>query len=358
MKARAVRTYEEFRRLIPDTYIKKRAEHYGEFKMAVGKELQRFRNNGNVPPTRTEKDRHQRWQNWLAEVEFDISADTIKNFDDDIVYALARGQSTGENALAAYYRLHAHLADLSFAENIDKLVFNKTLREKGIVVFEATPGMRAQSAESGSEKVAENPACFWGLYPVEAKAVLREICSFSLFDRQPPRTGGDVAIFLEVSALSTPDENGRRYGFGELVVRLLFTGKDVSSLEYNSWYNRERNLSEGKFAKLFGSGSDTSMRLRSEPGYLDGRYEILEQGHFLKIRSIENEIEFLAQLEFNKQEKSLVYADGESLASDTKAALISLIESEQYGESNHLLGWLVLNVHKYQIKPVCEKVGV
>lgn len=206
--------------------------------------------------------------------------------------------------------------------------------------------------------VAENPACLWRLYPVEAKAVLREICSFSLFDRQPPRTGGDVAIFLEVSALSTPDENGRRYGFGELVVRLLFTGADVSSIEYNSWFNRERILEEGKFAKLRGSGSDASMRLRSEPGYLDGRYEILEQGHFLKIRSIENKIEFQAQLEFNKREKSLVYADGESLASDTKTALISIIESEQYGESNHLLGWLVLNVHKYQIKPVREQVGV
>ncbi len=333
----------ELRDLLLATYNTK-GKSFKEFKETVGKcALHEFKGQ-------------RRYEDLPKLLKETIGYEYVGNADRGLagrVEALSAGQAAANDVAFALYLLFLKLPEFHHhVAKIEEALFGVDHSTGKIKTIKSVLDWEPQKL------VAENPACFWGLYPVEAKAVLREMCSFSLFDRQPPRTGGDVAIFLEVSALSTPDENGRRYGFGELVVRLFFTGKDVSSLEYNSWYNRERNLAEGKFVKLFGSGSDASMRLRSEPGYLDGRYEILEQGHFLKIRSIDNDIEFQAQLEFNKNEKSLIYADGEGLVSDTKAALISLIESEQYGESNHLLGWLVLNVHKYQIKPVREQVGV
>ncbi len=128
-------TYSNFKKRIPDDYKLKRKPNYGEFRVEVGKQAIRFRDE-YLPATNNEKDRHARWLSWIEQITFDENWDFIKEVDDDIVNDLARGQRAGEYAIALYYRFHSILDNHSFADAIDELVFEKPLREYGVAIFD------------------------------------------------------------------------------------------------------------------------------------------------------------------------------------------------------------------------------
>lgn len=209
---------------------------------------------------------------------------------------------------------------------------------------------------SKPEQTATNcEKAFWGLKLDVGNTVpmLSEMYSFELLDRQRPRSGGDVDVCLKVSVDPTPDEDGYYFGFGELAVQLEIKPNDVGRVFFNSYFARERLIGENCKVELKGSDWRARMVFRSNTGgYLEGRFELDDEEYYFKIASIDQPIEFGAKLKFNKNKKSLVDIEGREISSDTKRALISLIENEKYAESDNILGWLVLSVQNYSVVPM------
>ena len=96
---------------------------------AIGKELSKHLlklNANNQTVT-------ERWKSWLFEIEEIASKPSLYNFytekgaDRDLANFIAKlkNPGSGDPALAAafYYRLHYHVADLSFAKRVDDKVF-------------------------------------------------------------------------------------------------------------------------------------------------------------------------------------------------------------------------------------------
>lgn len=134
-------SYSDFKEKIPEKYrIPKgpnKGANVGEFRELVGREAKRFRGK-HMKTTGKEKDRHGRWLDWIEGVEFDDEDAwrIIEKIDDAIICDLEHKQRDIEFYIAVYYRFHSILKDMSFADNIDDVVFDKPLRDRGKPVFE------------------------------------------------------------------------------------------------------------------------------------------------------------------------------------------------------------------------------
>lgn len=139
MNAIPRKSYLKFRRDIPAQFrITKGSEkgnRVAEFREAVGEQVLRFKHEYMTITGHTDH-RDGRWRAWLMDVPFDDDIRKIvEKINDSTVSGLKDKQSNIELYVAIYYRFHAVLEDMSFADAIDRLVFGNPLSEKGRSVF-------------------------------------------------------------------------------------------------------------------------------------------------------------------------------------------------------------------------------
>lgn len=142
MRAVPKKTYVEFRNQIPKTFRittgPEKGSQVADFREIVGKQAKEFRRD-HMPRKGNAAGRHDRWLQWIQDVQFDdASWEVIREIDDDTISYLETKQPNIEFYIAVYYRLHAFLDDPSYASKIDELVFAGSLKEQGDPVFVAT----------------------------------------------------------------------------------------------------------------------------------------------------------------------------------------------------------------------------
>ncbi|MGX1499828.1 hypothetical protein ACSSV1_004888 [Labrenzia sp. MBR-25] len=215
---------------------------------------------------------------------------------------------------------------------------------------EAIASLRSKGQPFGDQKS-------WLLHTVGEELKLGDMCSFSLFELDGARSDDELSLFLEVSALSAPDENGYRYGFNKLIVRLNFEGRHKPLLAFNLSFLKQTKVAENCHAILMDSGQVRRMCLSAKSGYLDGRFDFREMGHFFRLGPLSEPIDFSGQLTFNCLEESLVYRDGKPLPSANKSRLMALVNSERHSDADSVFGWRVLCDQKYSVRPNADGFG-
>lgn len=133
------KSYSEFKKDIPREFIATKGEKKGrkvpKFREVVGEEILRFKRE-RMTTTGHSSHREGRWLTWLDEVPFDEDTwNILKKIDDNTVSGLKYKQSNIDFYIAIYYRFHAVLDDMTFADAIDTEVFGELLREQGQPVF-------------------------------------------------------------------------------------------------------------------------------------------------------------------------------------------------------------------------------
>lgn len=330
-QCKPIKSYSDFRSLIPTKFTAKRGSCYGDFRETVGKQAIRFRNE-HLPRTANERDRNTRWTDWMAQVDFGEYNYIARKLTDDVVNDLAQGKRDGEYAVAIYYRFHSLSNDKSFAMSVDKEVFGGPLSEDGIFVFVEDDASKPIEIEHEQvDHVQSAPlvgTLEWRFRAAPNVPFDGQFASFSLEAGQVSKADCPIGIRAELYIDTAYDqESGFRLGFKSAEIVPIIGNENPQPVVEYILSSSDIKTCRDAFYQMKGTDNFRFFRLSKPKGVLEGNYDSLDV--ILLFQPLLSPASLNAKMTVSIADINISSPDDVTVTSDVKRAFIGRMMAKE-----------------------------